>query len=74
MEENSHSMPDQENERIPVIIDKRTKECVVWSTQRPLRAGRQNASNVIFNKPGVNRSCRKLLLRRMRGDYFLQQS
>ena len=39
MEENFHLLPDQENERIPVIIDKRTKECVVWSTQRPSRAG-----------------------------------
>ena len=32
MEENFHSLPDRENERISVIIDKRTKECVVLST------------------------------------------
>ena len=58
MEENFHLLPDQENEYIPIIIDKRTKECVVCRTQQPSRAGRQNASNVISNKPGVNPSCR----------------
>ena len=61
MEENFPPLPDQENERIPVIIDEGTKECVVWSTQRPSRARRQKMSNVIFNKSRVNPSCRNVI-------------
>ena len=54
MEENFDPLPNQENKRNAVKIDKRNKECGMWSIRRPSRVGRQKASNLTSNKPGVN--------------------
>ena len=40
IKENIHIISDEEIKRIPVIIDKRNKECVVWNTQKSSWANR----------------------------------